>query len=434
MADELTIECKLARDYTMEKVPDAMAYLLIKVVPNLSIDLVSPPLNIGLVIDVSWSMKGQKIKHAIEAAKLLVEKLGKDDFVSVTTFCYEAQAIVPGGKTLDRATMLAAIDKIRLLSGTRMYHGMEWGVREMRKAGFSGKVNRMILLTDGETEGEEHCRLIAEQERENNIVISTLGIGERYNEDLLSRIADISLGQFSHLKTPEQVGEIFQRELGTASAAAISNVTLGLKLAGGAKLERFDRVFPNSTRLQPKGESEGKALAFDAGNLGKNEVSIFGAQLRLPARPAGRVKIADLSVAYSIPSPRSKGSDTQVRGGDTRTRSRVEKRTVTVNYTDNKELCGMVDREVISYFNQVNAQKLLEKAIEETKTGDMTAATESLTQAREITERLGNLPLTENIDEAVDELERKGALSSDSVKTIKAGSRKTVRIDETKLK
>jgi hypothetical protein len=156
--------------------------------------------------------------------------------------------------------------------------------------------------------------------------------------------------------------------------------------------------------------------------------------LRLPARPAGKVKIADLSVAYSIPSPRIKDSGTQIKGGDTRTKSRVEKRTITVNYTDDKELCGIVDREVTSYFNQVNAQQLLEKAIEETKAGDMAAATESLTQAREITERLGNLPLTESIDEAVDELERKGAISSDSVKTIKAGSRKTVRIDETKLK
>ncbi len=34
MSSELSIECKLARDYTLGNVNDSLAYLLIKVIPD----------------------------------------------------------------------------------------------------------------------------------------------------------------------------------------------------------------------------------------------------------------------------------------------------------------------------------------------------------------------------------------------------------------
>jgi len=419
MAAELTIECKLARDYAMENVRDTLAYLLIKAVPNLPAHPTSLPLNIGLVIDVSRSMKGQKLQCAIEAAKLLVTSLREDDWVSVTTFSDGAKVTVPATKVFDKPSILSAINNIRIIGATRMYLGMEVGVREMRQAGFRDKINRMILLTDGETEGGEQCRFIAVQERENNVVISTLGIGKKYNEDLLSEISDATLGYFSHLKTPEQISEIFQREMDDVSASIISDVTLSLNLAKDVSLESIDRIFPGSVRLQPRSEAEGRALVVEIGNLKKDEPTILGAQLRLPAEPVGQLRIAEILVAYSIPSLHIEG--------------RVEKGDILVEYTGDQELCGQVDREVVSYFNQLNAQRLVEQAIRETKAGNVAGATESLSQAQEITQRLGNLPLTESIEEAIGELEQKGAISADGVKTIKSGSRQTVVIDKTKL-
>jgi len=417
---ELTIECKLARRYTMENVPDALAYLLIEAVPNVPINMRSLPLNISLVIDVSGSMKGQKIKYAVEAAKLVVTSLSEDDWVSIITFSDEAEAIVSSTKGFNKAAIFSALDRIRTLSGTRMQHGMEMGIREMRKAGFSGKANRMIILTDGETEGEEWCRTIALQEKENNVVISTLGIGEKYNEYLLDDISSATLGSFFHLKAPEQISHIFQSEIIDASAAALSNVTLSLNLFNDVTLESIDRIFPSSVRLQPRIENEGKTFAVDVGNLKKDEPAVFGTKLKLPARPAGQVTIAEVVVTYSIPS-------LQVE-------DRVETEKIIVEYTNSPELCGSVDREVIGYFNQLNAQSLIEQAVEEARAGNADAATRALTQAHAITDRLGNRPLTETIKQTVEELEQKGMLSADGVKTIKAGSRQTIRIDEKRFK
>jgi len=417
---ELNIECKLARHYTMENIPDALAYLLIEAVPNISTGLPSLPLNISLVIDVSGSMKGQKIRCAIEAAKLVVTSLSEDDWVSIITFSDEAQAIVPSTRGFNKAAIFSALEEIRTLSGTRMHHGMELGIREMRKVGFSGKANRMIILTDGETEKEEWCRTIALQERDNNVVISTLGIGEKYNEYLLDDISSSTLGSFFHLKTPQQISDIFQREMSAASAVALSDVTLSLDLLDDVTLESINRIFPSSIKLQPQRDNKGNAFTVDVGNLKKDEPAIFGAKLKLPARPAGQITIAEAAISYNIPSLQIK--------------NKVEAKNIVVEYTNSPELCGTVDSAVIGYFNQLNAQSLVEQAVTEARSGNAAAAAKSLTQAHAITERLGNRSLSETIRQTIEELEQKGMLSADGVKTIKAGSRQTVRLDEKKFK
>jgi Ca-activated chloride channel family protein len=420
MAAELTMECKLARDYAMIDVADALLYLLIKVVPNSSVQLGSIPLNIGLVIDVSNSMKGRKLEYAIEAAKLLISSLHEYDWLSITVFSDDAEVVIPAIRVTDKNILLSAVEKIRVIGATRMFYGMEASAREIRKAGLQDKINRMILLTDGETEGEQRCRIIAAQERQNDIVISTLGIGKRYNENLLSEIADATLGHFSHLKLPEQITEIFHKELEMAAASVISDVSMDFYPGEGVRLESLDRVFPNSVRLQPVSEDNGKVLKAGLGNLMKDDPTIIGARLKLPSAPAGRVKIVCVQLHYSIPGLRITGA--------------VESQDVFVEYTDNQELCGQVDREVVSYFNQINAQNLIEEAIRQTKTGNIDEATQSLSQAQAITEKSGNLPLTQDIKEALDELERKGIISAESVKTIKAGSRHTVQVKKSELK
>jgi len=361
-------------------------------------------------------MRGQKIKYAVEAAKLVVTSLSEDDFVSVITFSDEAEAIVPSTKGSEKAAIFYALEKIRTLSGTRMQYGMELGIREMRKARFSDKANLMIILTDGETEGEDWCRTIAVQEKDNNIVISTLGIGDKYNEYLLDDIACATLGSFFHLKTPEQISDIFHSEMSGASSVAISDVTLNLNLFNDVTLEGIHRIFPSSVKLEPRIDREQNAFVVDIGNLKKNEPAVFGIKLKLPAQPAGKITIARAAIAYSIPSLQIK--------------DKVETNDISIEYTNSPELCGSVDKEVIGYFNQLNAQNLIEQAVDEARSGNTDTAAKALAQAYAITERLGNRPLTQTIQQTIEELEEKGMLSSDGVKSIKAGSRQTVKIDE----
>lgn len=416
---EVGLECKLARNYTLENVPNALAYLLIKVIPDPAVNFGSLPVNLGLVIDVSRSMRGKKIECARDAAKLVVNSLRPDDWVSVITFSDEATVIVPTTRANEKNLILSTLDKIHIISGTRMYHGMEASAREMHKAKLANSISRMIILTDGMTEGEEQCRMIAGQEAENNIAISTFGIGDKYNEELLMEIANKTLGTFYHLRAPEQIIEQFQKEVGFASASVISDVTLSLNLVKDVELEEIHRIFPGSVKLQPRIESDGRINSVEVGNLRNDEQTCFGAQLRLPARTASRVRIAQVFLTYNIPS-------LQIE-------DKVVKSDIIVEYTSDRDLCGKVDREVVAYFNQLNAHNLIEQAIRETKVGNISAATQILGQAQLITQRIGNIPLTKSIEQARQELKEKGTISSEAMKTVRAGSSQTVRIEKADL-
>jgi hypothetical protein len=109
---------------------------------------------------------------------------------------------------------------------------------------------------------------------------------------------------------------------------------------------------------------------------------------------------------------------------------RVLKNNVIVEYTGDHDLCGIVDREVIDYFNQINAQSLIEKAMKETKAGNIAGATQILNQAQLLTQRIGNAHLTRIIDGAVQEIKNTGGISSEAIKTVRAGSSQTVRIEK----
>ncbi len=412
---EVAVECRLARDYSLENIADALAYLLVKITPDPSIKFGQVPLNAGIVIDVSRSMRKKKIECAIEAAKHIITSLRENDWVSAVTFSDEARVIIPLSKVTDKISMISALDRIRIESGTRMYHGMETGAREMRGVDLAGVISRMIVLTDGETEGEDICRRIAIQEKKDGLVVSTLGIGDRYNENLLAEIANTTVGNFFHLKMPEQIMPIFQKEIEYASGSIITNVSINLNLLDSVKLVSFDRVYPSYIQFNPVSERDGTLFIVDIGNISKDESTIFAILLKLPSKPAGKLKIAEVNVSYSIP-------DMQVE-------DRVEKKDVFIEYTGDESLCVKVNSEVIDYFNQVNVQNLVEKAIHESKTGNSAAATHTLSQARDITEKTGNAPLFDSITDALADLRQNGEITSEGIKTIKSGSLHTVRTD-----
>jgi Ca-activated chloride channel family protein len=400
----------------MENVADSIGYLLIKVIPNSGVDLGSLPLNIGILIDVSASMRGKKIKCAKESAKRAIRSLRPEDWVSVTAFSDDIQVIVPSSQVGDTAAMEAAIDKMRIKTGTRMSLGLEACLREMRRVRVQNSINRLLILTDGETENEDGCFTIAEKQAEKQFVISAFGIGGKYNEEFLRQLSDETLGGCYHIRDPQQMSDNFQQEIVDVSTNVITNVVLTMQLPDDVSIDSFDRIFPGSVQLHPELMDDGSLYSLDIGNIRKDVTTCFGVKLKLPARIASRVRIAKITLKYSIPGLGIKD--------DTITDSAI------VNYTNNPTLCSVVDREVITYFNQLNAQSLIEQAVRETRVGNIPGATQSLIRVQALTEKIGNINLTRNLEETIQELIQKGSISSDGIKTIRAGSRHTVKVDE----
>jgi Ca-activated chloride channel family protein len=416
MASEVIIESKLAREYALENIAGSLSYLLVKTMPNPSMNFSSLPLNICIVIDVSASMKGDKIKSAKEASKLVVDSLSPDDMLSIVIFSDAAKSIVQHTNVQNKESIIKAIDKIGPVSGTQMFYGIERAINELDLDTNRDCVNMMILLTDGETEGEVKCIDLAQQVKDRGVIISTFGIGDTYNELLLKSISDITLGTVYHLQSPEQILTSFETEVSAARSTVITNVVLTLFIDKEIKLEDMHRIFPNSTKLEPVVNADRSSYTTSINSLRLNEATYIGIKMLLPSRENGNIIQGLLSLKYDMPS--------------SGIREQTSESKFLIQYTNDRSLCTNTNRDVISYFNQLDIENLVGNAINETKAGNVAEATKMLAQAQMLTQKIGNTALTQNISRATVELGKSGNLSSNVIKTMRIGSSHTVKLDE----
>ncbi|MCK4832470.1 MAG: VWA domain-containing protein, partial [Anaerolineales bacterium] len=107
-----------------------LGYILIEAKPSQAMATVQMPLNLSLVLDKSGSMAGQKIADLKTAAKLAIDQLTPDDFISLIVFDDTASVVFPSQKAIDKKELKAAVDRIRDGGGTHISFGMSKGLTE----------------------------------------------------------------------------------------------------------------------------------------------------------------------------------------------------------------------------------------------------------------------------------------------------------------
>lgn len=232
--------------------------ILIKIVPPAvppSTD--RPPLNLGIALDRSGSMAGDKLAYAKEAASYAVENLLPSDRVSIILFDTDVNTLVPSTLATDKATLLRQIRQITAGSSTALHAGwVESGIQVSQYLN-PEHLNRVILLSDGLANvGETRPDAIANDVKglsQRGVSTSTLGIGDDYSEDLLEAMARSGDGNFYHIASPNQLPNIFETELMGLSATLGRKVSLGIQPVGNVVvmdvLNDFDKTNTNRYQL-----------------------------------------------------------------------------------------------------------------------------------------------------------------------------------------
>jgi VWFA-related protein len=80
------------------------------------------PVGLGLLLDISDSMFGQRIKDARAAVeRFLLELLSADDSLFVMTFNHEPHVLIPWTPPAETAAVRAGLDMLRPFGGTAVY-------------------------------------------------------------------------------------------------------------------------------------------------------------------------------------------------------------------------------------------------------------------------------------------------------------------------
>ena len=206
MSGEISLQTKVNRTIFQSLPTTQKVYLLVEVKPQGTAASAHMPLNAGFVLDRSGSMAGKKIQHVRDAVRLILGRMQPQDHVSLVVFDDKVDLLVPNQPLTNLGRLQAQVDEIVERGGTTMAKGMRKGLEEIQRGLAATRISRMILLTDGETYGdEEECRQLARECGQAGIPISAFGLGDEWNADLLDAIAHYSGGQSDHLATPEHV-------------------------------------------------------------------------------------------------------------------------------------------------------------------------------------------------------------------------------------
>lgn len=210
------------------------------------------PLTAVLVVDRSGSMAGDKIDGARMAAERFVNGLREGDHLGIITFGTDVTTELPI-TVIDGSSRVRALRVVRNIEeggGTNIDGGMLAARRMLDGADVTGRVARVLLLSDGRpTEGDRRESTLAGHTaslREHGVTTSTLGLGLDYNEDLMERMAVDGGGRYHYLRQVNQLAQILDDELQQGAAVIATGTKLFLRADGvvevldapGARLSR----------------------------------------------------------------------------------------------------------------------------------------------------------------------------------------------------
>ena len=209
--------------------------------PEAETNLERPTLNIGLVIDRSGSMSGEKIEYARQAACYAVEQLLVTDRVSVISYDTQVQTLIPSTLAQNKPHILRQIQRLQTGSSTALHAGWLQGGIQVSEHLNPQHLNRVLLLSDGLANvGETNPDVIASDVHglcKRGVSTTTLGIGYDYNEDLMEAIANSGDGNYYYIQSPEQLPNIFAKELLGLVSTFGTVVTLGVEPIAGVTLD-----------------------------------------------------------------------------------------------------------------------------------------------------------------------------------------------------
>jgi Ca-activated chloride channel family protein len=103
------------------------------------------PVSLGLVVDTSNSMAGEKIVAARRALARFLERLGPDDEVFITKFGDQVEHLHDWSR--DRASLREALRQLRPHGGTALYDGVSDAVEKAQDG--RNRKKAVVVLSDG---------------------------------------------------------------------------------------------------------------------------------------------------------------------------------------------------------------------------------------------------------------------------------------------
>ncbi len=248
-----------------------------------------------IVLDRSGSMKGRKINDARQAVLNLLSGLSQKDRLALITYS-DGVKYVSNLKAVDtdhQQQLAALVAGVSAGGGTNLGAGLQAGIDAMLSGEEIGNARKLILISDGlANKGiTDLTRLgaIAGIAVEKEFAVSTVGVGNDFNEHLMTTIADRGAGNYYYLENPMAFSEVFQKEFFYTRATLASNVSILFPVNNGISLT--DAAGYPITR-------QNDYAVFYPGDLRAGQTRKLFLTLQVPTGSTGSFATGEIKVRY----------------------------------------------------------------------------------------------------------------------------------------
>jgi len=239
------------------------------------------PTDLIVVLDRSGSMQGAPITHALASVRRLIDSLEGNDRFALVTYASSARtdvALAPATPQARRAwsTSLSNVD---VSGGTNMSSGLDRANAEITRSRLAGRSARVVLISDGHANEGDHTRegLVSRAARAvaGEYVVSAVGVGEGFDESLMTALADSGTGNFYFVQRGDDLGDVFAGEFASARSELASGLKVGIRPEPGVEVVSA-AGYPLSR--------EGDRVVFRPGSLFSGQARRIWVTFRMPTR------------------------------------------------------------------------------------------------------------------------------------------------------
>lgn len=249
-----------------------------------------PAANLVFLIDTSGSMNApDKLPLLLNAFRLLVDRLGEQDRVSIVTYAGSAGTVLEPTPASEKGKILAALDRLSAGGSTAGGEGIRQAYALAETNKIDDGVNRVILATDGDfnvgIRSTEELESFVERKRAGGVMLSVIGFGRgNYNDVLMQALAQNGNGQAAYIDTLSEARKVLGEEASGTLFPIAQDVKIQIEF-NPAEVAEY-RLIGYETRALAREDFNNDKV--DAGEIGSGhrvtalyEITPVGSQARL---------------------------------------------------------------------------------------------------------------------------------------------------------
>ena len=358
---------------------------------------------------------------AATALKRTTAGLRESDVCCLVGFASRAEMLYDGRRRLLRQSLDEVLTEIEqnpsapnLGDGTKMREAARLAAEVLRADPTKKRLRRLVILTDGIVEDQSESLQELERIRSEGIAITAIGVGQEFDEEFLSRIADWTGGAYYYAPQADDLEAKLAEDFGVFSSVAARELKLSARGVGGAVVNSFTQIAPQM-RMFEEIRLRDDWFEVEVGDISGSAGAGLIGEFALPWLSEGQHTVGEIQLDWVTPE-----------GGE----AQRSLQRVVIDCLPARSAAPAVDEKVEKALLRLQVYRTERAAQWAQEFGRAGLSTARLREASQLLSKLGEAELAERFERQATDVESE-RVDSDQTKSLKDWVRRLGRRPET---